>query len=131
MSQSSSSMAYSVWLVTRPLSYATLFPLSETTSDGKRYLRHWGVIVTELGLVDAKAIMLRTRAHGNENDMDLGVLYELFQDGDSRNNVNIVRPLRMATIREHWRMFSADYIGQTEMTHEMIEREGNRLTTSS
>ena len=48
----------SVWLFTRPLSYVTHFSSSEATSEGRDHLCHWGVLVTELTMVDISPILL-------------------------------------------------------------------------
>src|SRR5271169_597673 len=51
-------MVHTVWLFTRPLSF---FPPFGITSEGKPALRHWGVLVSELTLLDVQVIMQRTR----------------------------------------------------------------------
>jgi hypothetical protein len=114
---------FSVWLFTRPLSYASLFPPMELTSDGSDSLRHWGVVVTELTLIDVQVILQRTKGDMEDDDTSLGTLYELRRD-EKVNNVNIVRPFKIATVRREWRAFSCQHIGQTKMTHDMIEHEG-------
>jgi hypothetical protein len=121
-------MKYSVWLFTRPLSYASFFPPLAQTSSGKDHLRHWGVLVSEMTLIDAQVFLQRTTAYGGNDTTDLGVMYELFRDGNNKNNVNITRPFRMASIRKDWGTFSCEYIGQTSMTHIQIKREGMYLS---
>jgi hypothetical protein len=110
-------MVYTVWLFTRPLSFFSPFGIA---SDGKPALRHWGVLVSELTLLDVQVIMQRTRA---DAETSLGTMYELFRE-EGYNNVNIIRPFGIATIRREWRAFSAEYIDTTEMTFETIDVEG-------
>jgi hypothetical protein len=110
-------MVYTVWLFTRPLSF---FPSFGVASDGMPALRHWGVLVSELTVLDAKVIIQRTRV---DADTPLGTMYELFPQ-EGYNNVNIIRPFGIATIRKEWHAFSVEYIDTTEMSFEMIDVEG-------
>ena len=120
-------MKYTVWLLTRPLSVeAFLAPLSGS-SDGRDHLRHWGVLVSEMTLVDAQAIFTRTRGFWDNNDIELGTLYETFRDDQGFQNVHVRHgPLQMATIRNEWRALSFQLVGETDMTHEMIQQEGKQ-----
>src|SRR5271170_7491026 len=115
-------MVYTVWLFTRPLSLFSPFGIA---SDGKPALRHWGVLVSELTLLDVQVIMQRTRGIF-EDSTPLGTMYELFRE-EGYGNVNIIRPFGIAIIRKDWHAFSAQYIGVTEMTLQMIDKEGNIL----
>ena len=117
---------YSIWLITRSLYYAKDFPPLEFTSNGRDHLRHWGVIVSELSIIDIQVIMQRSRGNWGTELTSLGTLYELFRDGSQQNTVNVIRPFHMGMIREDWRGFSSQYIGLSDMTHEMIEQEGRR-----
>ena len=118
-------MKYTVWLLARPLSVeAFLAPLSGS-SDGRDHFRHWGVLVSEMTLVDAQAIFTRTRGFWDNNDIELGTLYETFPDDQGFQNVwSRHGPLQMATIRNEWRALSFQLVGETDMTHEMIQQEG-------
>jgi hypothetical protein len=115
-------MAYTVWLFTRPLSF---FPSFGITSDGKPALRHWGVLISELTLLDVQVIMQRTRG-SLEEDTTLGTMYELFPE-EGYGNVHIIRPFGILRIRNEWHSFSAQYIGTTLITLQMIDHEGNPL----
>jgi hypothetical protein len=117
-------MKYSVWLFTRPLSYARFFPPLAQTSAGKDHLRHWGILVSDMTLLDAQVLLARATPYGGNDSTDLGVMYELFRDINNKNNVNITSPFRVLSIRKDWGMFSCQYIGQTDMTHARIKREG-------
>jgi hypothetical protein len=116
---------HSVWLFTRPLKSITL--LFGTSSHSKDQLSHWGVLISELSRVDGHAILSRSR--GN-NDTDLGTMYELFPDDTNRNILSITQPFRTSVLRNQWPMFSAQYVGQTAMTHEMIKENGTRSPSS-
>jgi hypothetical protein len=115
---------YTVWLLTRPLSYESLFPPLSGASDGKEHLRHCGVLVREMTIIDAQAILLRTRGFWDNHDIDLGTLYETFRDEKGFYNVNIKHPFLMATIRNEWRAFSVQFVGETGMTHQLVKEEG-------
>lgn len=121
-SVSSTRTRYSVFLFTRPLSYATLFSLG-IVSDGKAHLRHWGVLVTEMSLVDAQALFQRSKPYGSNDYTELGVMYELFRDELGKTNANINPHFGMEMIRKEWQMFSAEYIGETIRTHDGIKKE--------
>jgi hypothetical protein len=120
-------MKYSVWLFTRPLSYSAIFPPLAKTSDGKEYFRHWAILVSEMTLIDAQVILERTTQYGGDEDTNIGTMYELFRDERDRNNVNVTRPFKTSTLRRRWQTFSVQYVGETEMNHKMIEREGIRI----
>jgi hypothetical protein len=64
-----------VWLCTRPLGYA--IPRLDLTSDGRPFLRHWGILVTEMTIVEAK-VVLQTTNNLNES-INLGTMYQLLQ----------------------------------------------------
>jgi hypothetical protein len=101
-----------------------------TLDHGKPHLNHWGVLVSDLSVVDAQAIMLRTRA-SSEAIIELGTMYELFREEDGRNNVSITRPVTVEKIHEEWPAFSANYIGETEIPYETITSEGKSLVSVS
>lgn len=114
MQSSQIEIKYSVWLITHPLCYAS--------SDGKSYLSDWGVLVSPLTLIDTKVILHRTvRCWGTEAP-DLGTIYELYSDC-SKNTVNI-QPFELSVVVNEWHEFSADYIGETKLTQDMIMSEG-------
>lgn len=115
-------MTYTVWLFTRPLSF---FPPFGIASDGKPALRHWGVLVSELTVLNVQVITQRTRGY-SDDDTSLGTMYELFRE-EGYGNVNILRSFGIATIRRDWRAFSTQHVGTTEMTFEMIDLEGMDL----
>jgi hypothetical protein len=114
---------YSVWVFTRPLYYTNLFPPLDTRSKGSDYLRHWGVLVTELSILDMKILFQRTRS-SEEAGTAVGTLYELIRvEGGS--TINILQPINITILRRDWRALSGQYIGTTHMTHAMIGLEGN------
>jgi hypothetical protein len=125
---SAPNVTYSVWLLTRPLSYTIFFPPFGATSDGKHHLCHWGILVNEMSQVDAQAIWQRTRNYGASDKTELGTMYELFRDENDRNNVHITTPFQMANMKKEWPMFSMQYVGQTLMSYERIKQEGKSPT---
>jgi hypothetical protein len=106
-------MKYSIWIFTRPLSYAGWFPPLEKTSDGKHHLRHWAILVSEMGLSEMKAILLGQSDLCRNGNTEMGTMYELFRDENNQNNVNITRPFGIPTRINNWRTFSAEHIGDT------------------
>lgn len=120
---------YSVWVITRPLSYANLIPPLAFTSIGKIHLHHWGVFVTDLTFLDIQVIMQRTRAW-EDGETSVGALYDLRRD-ETVNNVNVVRPFTLAIIRREWPAFSTQYVRKTDMIHEKIELEGRFQSSSA
>jgi hypothetical protein len=114
---------YPVFVLTKPLNIAMLLsPLGKASATD--CLRHWGVLVTEMSLIDAQAILARNRSYCGGDYTELGTMYELFQDEEGHNNVNIRCDFGLATIRKEWRGLTIHYIGQTEMSFEMIKQEG-------
>lgn len=119
-------MACSVWLMTRPLSLATLLPPLALTSNAKSYLRHWAILINDMSIMDLRAILLRTHAYCGADDIELGTVYELFRDENDYNNVHIDAHFGMAAIKKEWRMFSIQYVGETSKTSEEIKAEGGQ-----
>src|SRR5271170_4261780 len=114
-------MTLSVWLFARPLSWAD-FIIALQWVDGKYPLCHWGVLVTHLDITVNDEFIRRT-PHMSSTDVvrDLGVLYELRRNDINQNTVNVIRPFSTASLKAEWRLFSAKYIGVTEIMHEQIE----------
>ena len=92
-------MKYSVWLLTRPLNCATLFPPLAATSAGKDYLQHWGILVNEMTQLGAHTILSRSEENDN---VDLGTIYELFQGENNASTVHITESFRLNKMREEW-----------------------------
>ena len=111
----------SVWLFTRPAGTGRI-PIVVSALDGKHHLCHWGILITELSVVDAKAIIFRTRPQSE--DIELGTMFELSRDFQDLNTVSVTAPFTIAMAREKWRPFSAMIIGETAMTDAEIESEG-------
>jgi hypothetical protein len=82
-------MVYSVWLFTRPLSFAMLLPPLASTSDGKAHLGHWGVLVNKMTLMDLQVILSRQSNYGANDNTELGVMYELHRQENNINTVSI------------------------------------------
>lgn len=123
-------MKYSVWLLTRPIkvvSHLNFTPLADF-SVGKEYLHHWGILVSEMNILDAQAILLRKVEYGGNDATELRTLYELTRSQDSRNTVKTTRPFRteaIRTLRREWGFVDFQFVGETEYTHESILLEGN------
>ena len=114
---------YSVWLFSRPLTYAMFSPPIAASSEGIYHLSHWGVLVSEMSMIDLTVILSRTmRNNGNENT-EFGIMYELHQGENHVNNISI-HNFGMKSIRNEWRMFSMQYVDNTTMTHDAIKQEG-------
>jgi hypothetical protein len=66
-----------VWLCTRPLAYE--IPGMGITSDPTRlYLRHWGVLVSELAVVDVQVLVQSIGAPNARSEV-IGTIYQLMQ----------------------------------------------------
>jgi hypothetical protein len=116
-----------VWLLARPLSGGSIFPgySMAWTSDGTLHLCHWGVLVTELNLVDAKALMHRNTPGGStKDDPELGALWELNRTPENRNTVNVSRPFKLSALKKQWTAVTGQHLGSTRFTHEEIQIEG-------
>jgi hypothetical protein len=109
-----------VWLCTRPLSYG--FPGMEITSDTTRlYLRHWGVLVSELAVIDAK-VLIQT-INSPYINITIGTMYELMQY-DGRPDLFVDCETTVQTIKDTWRSIHLHYVGETVLMHDAILREG-------
>ena len=72
--------------------------------------------------------MRRTLQIVSEDVLDLGIMYELRRNNINQNTINVVRPFSTVSLKAEWRLFSAKYIGSTDMTHDEIELEGTVST---
>lgn len=117
----------SVWIFARPLSGSGVFPASSmvAASHGHFPLCHWGVLVTELSIVDVKALISRDGGSSVTDDLKLGVMWELLRRPDNKTTVNKSNPFKVATIKQLWSTLSAQYIGRTLMIDEEVQSEGN------
>ena len=77
-----------------------------------------------MSITDLQAILLRTHAYYGTDDIELGTVYELFRDENDYNNVHINPHFGMVAIKKEWRMFSIQYVGETNKTFEEIKDEG-------
>ena len=100
-------------------------------SDGKAHLRHWGILITEIPLVDARAILLRTIEDDGVDveETELGTMYEVFRDDEDRHNINITRLFRMT--RKRGRTADFQYVGESEVTHSVQKSKIQSLTMLS
>lgn len=117
-------MHYFVSLFTRPLSYAMSFPSVAASSDGNDYLRHWGILISDINPLDLEVALSRTTEFGVNDNTVLGTMYELLRREDNQNTVRINPKFGMNSLRKQWPMFSMEYVGKTPMTHEQIKKEG-------
>jgi len=90
------------------------------TSDGRPYLCHWGVLVSDLTIIDTKVI-LQTANKGNRT-VHLGKMYELLQI-EGRSHVFVDTEFTMRELNG-WRSFAEQYFGETRLTHEQITTQG-------
>jgi hypothetical protein len=118
---------YSVWLFTRPLSYALFSPPVAISSKGIHHLSHWGILVNEISMIDLTVMLSRTMRHNATENTDFGIMYELIQEENRLNNINITKIFGMNSIKAEWPMLSVQYVGKTTMTHETIKQEGAYL----
>jgi hypothetical protein len=115
---------YSVWLFSRPLTYAMFSPPIAASSEGIHCLSHWGVLVNEMSMIDLTVILSRTMRNSANENTEFGIMYELHQGENRVNNISINKIFGMKSIRNEWRMFSMEYVGKTTMSHDAIKQEG-------
>ena len=109
-----------VWLCTRPLGYG--LPAMEVTSDPSRlYLRHWGVLVSELSVVDIQVIV-HSISSINSGEV-IGTVYHLMQYAN-QPEVFVDNQTTVEMLRTDWKLIHLEYVGETLLTHEMIMQEG-------
>ena len=97
-----------VWLCTRPLSYATKFPELELSPNGRPYLRHWGVLVTDLPMADTSILF----QCGNTASarIPLGTMYQLLQT-EGRSDIFVDGEFSVERLRAEWRSYDVQFIG--------------------
>jgi hypothetical protein len=115
----------SVWIFARPLSLAGLFPPLGLVSHGKYHLCHWGVLVTERSIAELKTSFLGIeKSEKEEVVLVLGVMWELNRIEGNRTTVNCTRPFTISSVKEQWSLFSAEFLGETQMNDNEIWATG-------
>lgn len=120
----------SVWIFARPLSGASIFPTptTATSSHGKFHLCHWGILVTDLSIVDVKALTLRSKQGPSmTDDTPLGTMWELIRTLTNESTVNMSQPFEVSMLKEQWVTFSAKHIGSTRLTDDQVQNSGMNL----
>jgi hypothetical protein len=109
-----------VWLCTRPLAYE--IPGLDVTSDPARlYLRHWGVLVSELAVVDVQVLIQSIGCHANREV--LGTIYQLMQH-NNQPEIFVDSETTVEMIKIEWNSIYLQYVEETFLTHDMIMQEG-------
>jgi hypothetical protein len=98
-------------------------PFIAASSDGKDYLCHWGVLVNEMNGIDVEVVMARVRKYGANDNTELGIMYELHRNEENVNNLRITEKLGISSIKK-WPIFSIQFVGETTITHDIIEKIG-------
>jgi hypothetical protein len=118
---SSVEMPRHVWLCTRPLAYD--IPGMDITSNPTRpYLRHWGVLVSELSVVDVRVLIQSINSPNAAREV-IGTIYQLMQYND-RPDIFVDSKTTLQMIQTEWKSIHLEYVGETLSTHDMIIQEG-------
>jgi len=117
-------MERSVWLIARPIRFATIFGF-QYVSHGSYPFCHWAVLVTSLDFEDIKSTL--TDASAEREDIQLGDLWRISRREDGKCRLDNVRSFCVSNAKDEWSIFSAEYIGKTSKSDEEIEYEGTSL----
>jgi hypothetical protein len=118
---SSVEMPRHVWLCTRPLAYE--IPGMDITSNPTRpYLRHWGVLISELSIVDVR-VLIQSINSPNAGREVIGTIYQLMQYND-RPDIFVDSKTTLQMIQTEWKSIHLQYVGETLLTHDVIIQEG-------
>jgi len=116
----------SVWIFARPLRFATILG-SQCVPHGKYPFCHWGVLVTELDFGTVKRLLTEVdQCLAPSDDVIVGDMWELFRRENDGNVINVTRSYKSSEILETWNAFSAEKVGETEMSGVQIQESGNR-----
>jgi hypothetical protein len=116
----------SVWLLARVISLASMFSPLEWSSHGKLHINHWAVLVTQLSNADISVLSSATRQHWSQDeDPELGVLWELRRSSENISTLEITRPFRLSQVRKFWTLFSAMPLGVTSVCDDEIDHIGS------
>lgn len=99
--------------------FGTIFG-SQFVNHGKYPFCHWGVLVTSLDFGTAQRILGEIDREMEE--MVLGTMWELSRDGDG--NMIHAWEISVLDVKEQWNMFSAEYLGRTELTDDETQKAG-------
>jgi hypothetical protein len=117
-------MERSVWLIARPIRFATIFGF-QFVSHGTYPFCHWAVLVTSLDFEAIKSALTDTSAE--KDDIQLGSLWRISRREDGTCPLDNIRPFCVSNAKDEWNVFSAEYIGKTLKSDDEIEYEGTPL----
>lgn len=117
-------MERSVWLIARPIQFATIFGF-QFVSHGKYPFCHWAVLVTSLDFETIKAAL--TDSATEKDDIQLGDLWRISPRDDGKCPLDNIRPFCVSNAKDEWSVFSAEYIGKTSKSDNEIGYEGISL----
>jgi hypothetical protein len=92
-----------------------------TSNTNRLYLRHWGVLVSELSVVDIQVI-LHSMNSINSGEV-IGTVYQLMQYAN-QPEVFVDHETTVEMLKTEWKLIHLEYVGTTLFTHEMIMQEG-------
>ena len=80
--------------------------------------------MNEMNTLDVEVIISRVRKYGANDNTDMGIMYELHRNEGNKNDLVITEKNGINSVKEKWPMFSIQYVGETTMTHNVIEETG-------
>lgn len=113
-----------VWIFARPVELTNFLPSRNVILAGKYHFCHWGVFVTAISEADLNAILLRTNTATCMEEIELGVMYEIFPDENKLHVLDVTRPFKVSTLKNKWETLSVRPIGMTEFLDDKIDEEG-------
>ena len=111
----------SVYILGRPYSF---FPPLGLAAHAHFYLCHWGVLVTELTVIDIESVVFQTKSLTPLENPEIGSMFELNRTAENRIMLECIRRFTLSILNKHWRNLAIHYVGMTDMPDERIQAEG-------
>ena len=76
-----------------------------------------------MNIVDVEVITVRVRNYGSNDNTEMGIMYDLHRNEESKNDLRITDKFGISQIKK-WPVFPIQFVGETTITHNVIEKIG-------
>jgi len=87
---------------------------------------HWGVLVTELAVIDVQSLSCRLESMGKLEDSVLGTMFEGDLTAERRLKLVCTHPFKLSTFNTKWKNPLTYHVGMTDLSDDEIYDEGKK-----
>jgi hypothetical protein len=108
----------SLWIFARPFS---LLPPLGLGTQGRFYFCHWGVLITDLKVLELENIVFQSQSLTSMEDAVIGTMFELKRTSGIRITPKCTRPFTGSILKENWKNVTIHHAGMTDMLDDQID----------